>query len=250
MDASQNRSAFWYPQFVASLDFVRYKVKWAERHRQFLNAEIRRYFEQSIPQIIVEVRPRYFGFDEISANGPNIPLEVPLIIGDCLQNLRSSLDYLVWELCVAANVQPTDKNQFPICDAPNKYRDVKGQQLAGVPILAQTEIENLQPFKVGGSAFIWHELWILNRLTNISKHRRILHTDLGAVRTEKATGAAVAPSQVNQPFKGEMELDYDPVALIKCGESEGAGEEVSALLRRLSDYITLQVIPKFETFFP
>jgi hypothetical protein len=231
---------------VASLLFVRNKVEWAERHRQLLSEEIRRYFSQSVPQMVVEMTPGEM-CGGMAVFGPNIPLEVPLIIGDCLQNLRSSLDYLVWELCEAANAQPTDRNQFPICDVPWKYRDAKAQQLAGVPKAAQAEIENLQPFNSLVPAST--ELWILNRLTNISKHRRILVTDLGAVRTEKATGAVIDRSQVNHRFVGEMEVDYDPVALIKCGETEGAGEEVGALLHRLADYITDHVIPRFETFF-
>lgn len=232
---------------MASLDCVRNKVGWAERHRQLLSVEIGRYFSQSVPQMVVEMTPGEM-FDGMAVSGPSIPLEVPLIIGDCLQNLRSSLDYLVWELCEAANVQPTERNQFPICDTAKKYRDARGQQLAGVPRAAQTEIERLQPFNLG-SAYMANELWILNRLTNISKHRRILVTDLGAVRTEKATGAVIDRTDVNHPFMGEMEVDYDPVALIQCGEVEGAGEEVGALLHRLADYITNQVLPRFEPFF-
>ena len=201
--------------------------------------------------MMVEMVPGFLGFDVTGVSGPNIPLEIPLIIGDCLQNLRSALDYLVWELCGAANFQPTDKNQFPVCDTLGAFQNAKRRRaLDGVPISAQTEIESLQPFK-SGAAYLSTELWILNRLTNISKHRRILVTDLGAVLTETATGAVIdRHSQVNHPFKGEMELDNDPVALIRCGETEGAGEEVGALLHRLSDYITIQVIPRFETFFP
>ena len=235
---------------MASLDFVRNKIEWAERHRQSLNAEIGRYFAQSVPQMMVEMTPGILGFDDMSVYGPNIPSTVPLIIGDCLQNLRSSLDYLAWELCEAANFQPTDRTQFPVCETRNNFQTAKGSHtLDGIPVAAQTEIESLQPFNLG-SAYMSSELWILNRLTNISKHRRILVTALGAVRTEKETGAVIdRHTQVNHPFMGEMELDYDPVALIRCGEIEGAGEEFGALLHRLSDYITLQVIPRFETFF-
>jgi hypothetical protein len=232
---------------MASLDFVRRKVAWAGRHRQLLNTEVGRYFAQSVPQMMVEMTPGEI-FDQMTVHGPGIPLEIALIIGDCLQNLRSSLDYLVWELCEAANTKPTEKNQFPICAVRKKYQDARGQQLAGVPKAAQTEIEKLQPFNAAVPES--NELWILNRLTNISKHRRILVTDLGAVRTEKATGAVIdRHTQVDHPFMGEMELDHDPVPLIKFGEIEGAGQEVGALLHRLSDYITVQVLPKFEPFF-
>ena len=232
---------------MASLDFVRNKVEWAERHRQLLNAEVRNYFSQSVPQMMVEMTPGEV-FDQMTVHGPGIPLEIPLIIGDCLQNLRSSLDYLVWELCEAANSTPTEKHQFPICVVRKRYQDASGQQLAGVPKAAQAEIEKLQPFNAAVPEST--ELWILNRLTNISKHRRILVTDLGAVRTEKARGAVIdRRTQVDHPFMGEMELDHDPVPLIKFGEIQGAGKEVGALLHRLSDYITSEVIPRFETFF-
>jgi hypothetical protein len=186
--------------------------------------------------------------DEMTVYGPNIPSEIPLIIGDCLQNLRSSLDYLVWELCDAANVKPTEKNAFPVCKDQQAFQSRK-DALCGVPPNAAAIIERLQPFN-SAQGWMSSELWILNRLTNISKHRRILVAGLGAVRTETATGAVIdRHTQVNHPFVGEIELDYDPVALIKCGEVEGAGEEVSALLHRLANYITHQVIPLFEPLF-
>ena len=38
-----------------------------------------------------------------------------MIVGDFLANVRSSLDYLIWELALAAKNNPTDKNMFPIC---------------------------------------------------------------------------------------------------------------------------------------
>jgi hypothetical protein len=197
--------------------------------------------------MVVEVTPGV-SFDEMTVYGPNIPSKIPLIIGDCLQNLRSSLDYLVWELCDAANVKPTEKNAFPVCKDQQAFQSRK-DALCGVPPNAAAIIERLQPFN-SAQGWMSSELWILNRLTNISKHRRILVTDLGAVRTEKETGAVIdRHTQVNHPFIGEMELDYDPAVLIRCGEIEGAGEDFGALLHRLSDYITLQVIPRFETFF-
>jgi hypothetical protein len=63
---------------------------------------------------------------------PN-PDKVSLIIGDGLQNIRSALDYLVWELVLAANAEPGEKHQFPICAIPKAFKDeIRRGRLSGL----------------------------------------------------------------------------------------------------------------------
>lgn len=102
---------------------------------------------------------------------PEIPSTVPLIVGDCLNNLRSSLDHLVWQIVESAGIKaPSRSNMFPICTTKNAFdREVQRNRLQGVPKQAFSIIESLQPFQTD---FNW-QLDVLNTLCNKDKHREL-----------------------------------------------------------------------------
>jgi hypothetical protein len=108
--------------------------------------------------------------------------EIPLVFGDLLYCLRSSLDQLVW--CLAKiNATPgyPKKTQFPIL----QERDIPrfNKQTSGVPAKALEIIESLQPYNAPTPDGIReHLLWRLNKLCNIDKHTRIpVHGTTGIV---------------------------------------------------------------------
>jgi hypothetical protein len=89
---------------MASLDSVRQKIFRAKHHFDELYHELTAYYE-SDPGDLFETEDstaeyRKYRFREKKP----IPARLALICGDALQCLRSSLDYLVWEL-VEANKQ-------------------------------------------------------------------------------------------------------------------------------------------------
>ena len=57
-----------------------------------------------------------------------------VLIGECLHNLRSALDYMVWDLVILETGKPPvgDKTQFPIFTAPGRYTDAAKKYLKGV----------------------------------------------------------------------------------------------------------------------
>jgi hypothetical protein len=78
-----------------------------------------------------------------------LPPEVPLIFGDCIHNLRSSLDYTVNELIRHAGRKPSKQTAFPIFsvrDGPNGYLCKSPAMLQGVPKAAREVIETMQPY--------------------------------------------------------------------------------------------------------
>ena len=106
------------------------------------------------------------------------PAEFRLIIGDCLHNLRSALDNLVYQLAVqntAPNPIPEDKARelaFPIVSSPMKPDEFMTKYRSRIGLLdpgAQAIIEELQPYHREDGAS--HPLWKLNKLSNIDKHR-------------------------------------------------------------------------------
>jgi hypothetical protein len=102
-------------------------------------------------------------------------------IGDCVQNLRSALDYLVWELAYLAQGKPPRQlTQFPISTTAKRYFEVGRGQVS--PLLGEHRrfIRKIQPYQSESPRS--HPLALLNRLSNQDKHR-LLHVLAAHVRT-------------------------------------------------------------------
>jgi len=231
---------------MTSLESLQCKIFRAAQHIQSLSTELNRYFESNPGRMVQQPNASddeaIFGF---VPSGP-VPARFGLIIGDCLQNLRSSLDYLVWELVLAANGQPTEKNMFPVCSTAETFEDqIRRHRLDGVPVDAIAQINGLQPYHLGQD-FNKHVLWALDELTNINKHRRILLTNLMAGLAQRENFAMkdgqvwyhVGPGPTPMfdsntkfgPFPvigGKVKVDAQFVAVIAFDEGTAKGLEVS-----------------------
>ena len=97
---------------MASLERVRLKLWNAQRHFQTMNAAIREYYETD--PVKREKHPNWTESNPLFnfLDPDPVPEQISLIAGDCLQNLRSSLDYLVWELVEAAGTEPSKRTHF------------------------------------------------------------------------------------------------------------------------------------------
>lgn len=113
---------------------------------------------------------------------PPLHADVPLIISECLFNLRSALDQLVFQLHVRRfkGRVPSDAekaSQFPILDDPRaRIADTaKWNEIKRLGVRQRTTIKNLQPYVRRNDR--WHQtrarLSALHRLNNIDKHRRL-----------------------------------------------------------------------------
>jgi hypothetical protein len=100
------------------------------------------------------------------------PEDIALAVGDCIHNLRSALDHVVYELsCHTAGKHVPDTG-FPILLNPQKWKSISGQQLRAVPGPALKRIEQLQPFH-GLEAMYWtrERLLHVHELDIADKHR-------------------------------------------------------------------------------
>ena len=112
------------------------------------------------------------------------PEHLSAVLGDCIQNLRASLDHLAWALVLANHQAPGKGTSFPIYrDAPKgAFRPdcVDGMDSDAIGIL-----ETLQPY-YGGRNPDTDFLWFVNTLANTDKHRTInmvaAQTDVSAFR--------------------------------------------------------------------
>jgi hypothetical protein len=106
-----------------------------------------------------------------------IPPTLPLIIGDCVHNLRSALDHLVYQLAVRNGSCPSvfaDKIFFPIYLNPSEFNN-RPEKLVKPFIsgTAFTEIEKSQPYAAYDSPEE-SDIWILHKLDIIDKHRLLI----------------------------------------------------------------------------
>jgi len=105
-----------------------------------------------------------------------MPPSITELVGDCLQNLRSSLDHLAYALAIANKGSLTDAEEmqvaFPIFRDSTKFEGGGMKKIALLSAGAQTIIEGLQPCHTKNPTSHW--LWSLEKLNNIDKHRRLL----------------------------------------------------------------------------
>jgi hypothetical protein len=105
-----------------------------------------------------------------------IPVEFRVIIGDCLHNLRSALDSLVYELAlkyIGIDPLPDDRArllEFPIF-GKRAMKDWECRNKIGcIHPDAQAIIKGLQPHN-RGDEYASDALWKLHKLNNMDKHR-------------------------------------------------------------------------------
>jgi hypothetical protein len=162
---------------------VTVKLQRALEHFQALNAEVRDFFDAH-----KDTRPVHPEVDiaeeviRLRILMPPPPLMMSGIVGDCVANLRSSLDHLVCEL---AQRQGNDckQTEFPIFLKESVYRETARNgrptrrsglaKVSPINARAQTIIEGLQPYhRLDGSPDS-HPLWLLHELSNEDKHRQL-----------------------------------------------------------------------------
>jgi hypothetical protein len=256
------------------LEAVRVKLVRAEKHLNEVTVATLGY-AQGECSIALEPDSERKMFVQRVRLSPSASPEISAIAGDFLANMKSILDYIVWELVKATPGNlPTASNQFPISDTASDFAgQVARKRLRGVPNEAAALIERLQPYNAGRSI-----LGTLNRLHNIDKHRTLNVVTVVADNTE-----VISQSGDFSLFLGDEELRDGtifggigmPFALAakiphfqdtlpfmrmhgKCSmfvafDDESAedleGLRVDRTLKQIFEFIRDTVIPDFEPFF-
>ncbi|MEO8373130.1 MAG: hypothetical protein ABI806_28350 [Candidatus Solibacter sp.] len=97
------------------------------------------------------------------------PIRLSVLIGECVHNMRSAVDNLVCGL--ALTLKSTCKCRdlaFPVYKDQAEWDEKADKPLKGIPPLAKEAIRQLQPWADTVSPNL---LTILNKLSNIDKHR-------------------------------------------------------------------------------
>ncbi len=161
---------------MSPVESVLYKVNRAKFHLDNLRGLIEEWRKSHLQSVqasensetgeyVVEIRP------------PLAELDFALVAGDFICCLRSALDHLTWQMYVAANPNSKDgvpkRISFPVYE--NNSEDIQKAFVHctfGLPEEAIALIRSLQPYQYKDS-HRFHQLWILNTLWSIDKHRQI-----------------------------------------------------------------------------
>jgi hypothetical protein len=264
----------------------RLKMLRAYHHLKDLNSKWLEWYTHDRYRIRFEPDPEALGNFFVMATADDPPIDpFGLIIGDCVQNMRSGLDHLVVDLArhftPGLSQEIEEELQFPIFG----YEDRKGNpgvgstrfyergraggvyRIRGTDPRTHTIIEGYQPYHRRDD-FRAHPLWILNVLSNIDKHR-LVHPVVGAF-----VGIGLRPAENIRPFTGPLisyegllkgetkigrlpflpgrDMDVQPVLPLEIAFNEtspvAAGRSAGRVLQGIYGYIAHTVFPTLSRY--
>lgn len=193
--------------------------KRAQEHLVDLEARSKRFFDEYPDPIMVEPHPKQPGNVILHGDARALfpPYILNILVGETINNLRSCLDYLVYDLAWLDSGSRQEKTQMPIEDFPyttqvggkkrSGFWNRRGSYLRGVNDAHVARIEEIQPYK----GVNWTR--VLREISNADKHRE----PVGVGRREEGGTARIV--NVYRPGEGtapdaqpiQTNVNVDPV---------------------------------------
>jgi hypothetical protein len=255
---------------------VRREIEWADHHRELLHAAFNT-FRDRHPYFVTEDRREWQGapYRVLIAHPEPAPDEIGLILGDYLNALRASLDYLVGAMRPAG---PSRNSGFPLLltrpEGRHGFKKRACVSLQDIPDDAVKLIHWMQPYHGGdtGLRHTFRSLGAIDTLWNISKHRT-LHVVTAASAPDyvahNRTGEQAqsigfrmsAPDHTSQiwlPAEDEKEV-FDPHFTVRISLAQPRGFaadwprwieewELDGLVDHFHHVIRWEVVPQFNEF--
>jgi hypothetical protein len=150
------------------------RVERAHEHLLDLKAQAEAVFRQQADTVVFEFDPNppHKRITNISLPAETFyGMQFGIVMGELCYNLRSALDYLVFELAILDSGAAQDGTQFPIVDAPEDFvRDAQRRWLKGINAAHVAAIERLQPY----NGCNWARS--LRECSNPDKHRHFMRS--------------------------------------------------------------------------
>lgn len=159
---------------MPSLYGVIEKRNWAEHHLKLIETRITDFIGDDPYPVLTDSHPKLGVYHACLVYPKKLPArELTLMIGDCVHNMRSALDYIAWELA-GASMADTE-TMFPIYETDIGFRKHALRRMKRLPLDAQTLIERLQPYnrRYGGHRLA---LSAINKLDATDKHKLVAPT--------------------------------------------------------------------------
>ncbi|MGD0070893.1 MAG: hypothetical protein ABSB71_04970 [Candidatus Bathyarchaeia archaeon] len=252
---------------------IQVKIQRGREHFTELNNKIGAFYATQPYQVMTRREPNRGLIYYLTKVEP-VPTHIATIAGDVIQNLRSALDHLAWQLyLIGTSGRVNDeKVYFPIADDATKYGN-RLRKLTYMRADAITAFNSIQPYKGGKD----EKLWILNKLNNIDKHRLLVTvgsvfrsinigkymTTISAPQVQKVLGKPMPKINLFfktadnlYPLEKGKELFIDKVHaqvipdLFRCDVviNEAGLIEGASLIETINDFITVveAVVKQFE----
>ena len=167
---------------VARFDTAFAKTERARKHIVDAQASFGLLLEEHHSEIAtycdIDSRDRVWASSLIQQANLRTSVAIGLIIGDVLNNLRSALDYLIWDF--GGGRGNDDRLYFPISKSYDAYKlklkDLR--KLVSPEVLS--ELAAVQAYKGG----VGHELWRLNEMNRLEKHRAIVVATVSSIQAD------------------------------------------------------------------
>jgi hypothetical protein len=165
-------------------------------------------------------------------------MRIPILIGEVCYNLRSALDYLIYELAKLDSGVIQDNTQFLIEDTKDGFERKRKSRLRGVNERHVTCIEEYQPYK----GCNWTHA--LRDLSNPDKHRQFTRIGL------TVTGIAYTPAdpefansllpirRTPHPVAGETNVKLDYTATIRFPDGPPVAETLEVIKLKVAETVT------------
>jgi len=178
---------------VDRLALIQVKMDRAKEHITSLNTAISTFFGTHPYQVSTKRDSTRRLIYYLSGVQPT-PTSFAIITGDAIQNLRSALDHLAYQLFLVGTNGSTDGHHvyFPIHRGATEYQNNLSRQTQGMRQDAVSTLNTLEPYK-GGKG---HKLWVLHELNLIDKHRLLV--TVGSSYQSFNVGAHMRPMMQEQ----------------------------------------------------
>ena len=250
------------------LDGVREKIVRAEAHLATVKADIASHKNKCT--VLAKRQPNGDSIFELYINFPDPPLSLSCAISDCIQNVRTALDYLVCELALPGG-EPPIHNLFPMCNTIEVYKRQVEQRdrLQNVPDKARAIIESLQPYNAKGGKRFSHPLYILNKLITADKYRlpaltvicrpqpTFIHDESnGPIRIEGTSitepfqdGARLTDQRLTEIQADEVTMHIERGIYLPFRDLPWTDSAADTVLGKVVWFVKDHVVPRFECFF-
>ena len=184
------------------------------------------------------------------------PIRISIIVADIINNLRSALDYIAWELAKLGCSTPDNQCKFPILIDRPRGGLKSSPRLKGISIEAINEIELLQPYRRTYDPRS-HPLWLLKILSNHDKHRSIITRNTHVTGLVPINGfnhkvinnhtVDISFPSVNQNLEPDITL-FNLSVEFWCNRLDSGVTEDT--LVEIYEFVRDTVLPSFMRFFP
>lgn len=248
------------------MDTFRLRVKRARQNITNFDRISRNFFDPSPYEVITKRESRsQDDWLEIHIKVTKYtPKSLGFIFAECIHNLRSVVDNVIWQLGQIHGAP--DTISFPVTTHPNDFTsrlNDKVNTLSLLPTDALKLVKDLQPYNRGNPED--HPLWILNRLWNYDKHRSpvvvaTISNDTVLDLQRGGVGHWSGPMPLDRDFylmgtsipkqaEVDPKLNLAHEIVLEVGGEVAGRMNASVLLLELHNFVRDEIVDKFEPFF-